>query len=445
MHLLDLPLEIFRCILTDVGLDIGIRDLVKMRRVSKVFDIEVMVVLESIRAFDNTHQELQHGIPTVQQNKLHYPGFTDFVGSFLATRPHNQEPWDANISASMNRIADEMMVQDGLAVDDPARSALRLQSSLFRSLFGAAVKSGQADLVVHLLETGLDINDICHDAIEMAIQCDQADMLTLLFSPKYGLLRRGPRIDQCVQFAIKIGHVEAALFLIDISEQPISHWNEKGAFLAACHHGYVEAIEALIDRGLDVLEQAQMHSVVEFTAWYGHRHVLEYLFSKGVNPDPLTLRAAAMNGDVSMAKFLIAAGAQPDPGTWCKVLLLATVHHEFEFTRSILEQVVSAYTLLEDIDEAVKLLVDACLVGDVYTIRALVSAGISTGYRNRAGETPMPIELLAEQQHSVDVPIKMGFSPWDVVEDRHKCPFRNCWILKPWLKRKNLLDKVAEW
>ncbi|KAI1410465.1 ankyrin [Hypoxylon sp. FL1857] len=393
-------------VLTQVILDIGVGGLVKARQVSKVFDGEVMAVLEGIRLFHpNCPEELSRALPSREKNRLPHPSYAAFIGSFLATRPHKQEPWNANISASLNRIADEMMAQSGLA------SALRLRSSLFGSLFGVAVKSGQVDLVVHLLGTGLDINDEFHEAIEMASQRDQPDMLALLFRQVCGILRPGPRISRCIYKAIQIGHVASALFLIDVVEQQVSHWETAGVFAAACY-SYVEVVKALMDRG--------------------------------VRPDPLALRAAAMNGDVSMAKFLVAAGARPDPSVWCKVLLIAEAHYEFEFARSMLEQVVSVNTLLEDVDEAARLLLHACTLGDVYMVRAL-AARISPTYTTEAGETPVYAALLTEQQRCIDVLIQMGASPLDVFYCRQKCGFEYGRVAKPWPKRKNIVGNVTTW
>ncbi|KAI1141711.1 hypothetical protein F5Y05DRAFT_373536 [Hypoxylon sp. FL0543] len=324
------------------------------------------------------------------------------------------------------------------------RSTASLRSSAFGTLFGVAVKSGRADLVAHTLEEGIvDLNRRHYNALEMAIQRDQPDMLELLFSEEYGLHRHGPRIIECTCRAIEIGRVACALFLLGIGEYEGRVWDLGGVFTTACEHGCLEVLRALEHLGIDPVEEARESNIVERAAWFGQWQVLEYFFSKDVKPNPLSLRAAAMNGDVAMAKFLVAAGAQPEPGTWCKILLLAAAHHNYEFTQSILEEgIVSVRTLLEDKEKARNLLLYAHILGDVHTVNALVSAGMSQGRANRLGRLPMFRAMVAWELRDIDDMIDTGFSSLYFVT------FQDCngrEFSSSFPKRKNRAGNVANW
>lgn len=61
------------------------------------------------------------------------PGYPDFIASFLAERPHSQDPWNSNISSVLNHVIDGILLADGVEVNDNLRK--RTMRALCRQVF----------------------------------------------------------------------------------------------------------------------------------------------------------------------------------------------------------------------------------------------------------------------------------------------------------------------
>jgi ankyrin repeat protein len=120
--------------------------------------------------------------------------------------------------------------------------------------------------------------------------------------------------------AVGAGHVPLVARLLALGADP-DDANEEGERplhrAAVC--GFLRLVELLIDRGANAEAEATYGQPLTFAALGGHRHVAEFLISKGV---PVTcwnhqcgmspLHVAASCGHGNVVELLLANGADPD-------------------------------------------------------------------------------------------------------------------------------------
>ncbi|KAI1337615.1 ankyrin repeat-containing domain protein [Xylariaceae sp. FL0016] len=117
-RLLDLPLELIRPIIRNVLTTTELRDSIRIREINKLFDDEVMVVIESeklLRASKGgrLHKRTTGGIARLLQS--------EFMASYILRRPHKQSPWNANISSMLNAVLDDVLTRENTPLDAPIR------------------------------------------------------------------------------------------------------------------------------------------------------------------------------------------------------------------------------------------------------------------------------------------------------------------------------------
>ena len=335
-------------------------------------------------------------------------------------------------------------------------SLVRRKSSILGTLMEASVKSGQIDLVKYLLDSDcVSINDQNHSVLEMAAECVDAEMLRTLFMPKYGIAYSEDRLKKCIMQAIENDRTETALYLLRREDhralaQKLCHY----PFEAACNRGNLTILKALVDE-LDFdlknsVRGAYENYHLQCVAYYGHEHVLRYFFEKGVEREPLTMRAAGMRADISLARFLRDQGVCPSAQNWASVLRVATDHatpRHFAWTRAIFEEsFVTPEALLHSSVTLCDLVQSACMHGNVDLIRTLVTAGLDINNVMFLEDTP-PVYMAKAAAHPdmVSALVAMGAKPIDPLETKHAELFKTGVFPKTWKRRITYGNGATHW
>ncbi|KAI0484415.1 ankyrin repeat-containing domain protein [Xylariaceae sp. FL0804] len=121
--LLDLPLELIRPIIYNAVTATELCYSIKIRQVNKLFDDEVMLVIENeellrFSAGGKVLRPTTRGIARVLQS--------DFMATYLLRRPHQQYPWNTNISSFLNALVDRLLALDDIPLDSHARYPILL-------------------------------------------------------------------------------------------------------------------------------------------------------------------------------------------------------------------------------------------------------------------------------------------------------------------------------
>lgn len=333
---------------------------------------------------------------------------------------------------------------------------VRRKSSIFGTLLDACVKGGQTDLVGHLLDNGIvDVNDENHSAIEIAAECPNADMLRTIFTPKYGLHPPQARMKKCIIQAINNDCTEAALYLLRNCDSSIMRETYPGdALRDACYHGHLAIVKCLVEE-LQVSNVPERtndyhHWMVQHVAFYGHQHILRYLFEKGAEREPLTMRAAAMTGDIAMARFLHEQGVRLEAQTWASVLRVATDHEtprHFAWTCAVIEEsLVTAETLVQKNVSLCNLIEAACVHGNVGLISLFVTAGLDINNIEMLEDTPPVFMALAAGRSEVArALVEMGAKPIDPLESKWAGSFESHELPKLFKARKTYHRGIMDW
>lgn len=322
---------------------------------------------------------------------------------------------------------------------------LQKKSPVFGTLVDASVKSEQVDLVKYILDIGVDLNNGFHSALEMAAECPDANMLRTLFAPEYGLACSDERLKNCIMHAIENDRTEAALYLLRKNDDPtLVKKYELDAFREAYMHGNLPIVKAMIEElGIDFDKHvnASDHCALQYAAFYGHKHILQYFFDKGAGREPLTMRSAAISGDIDMARFLHEQGIRSEPGRWAALLGIATDHatpRHFAWTLSVLneslitpEQLLQAESTMEDLIQS------ACVYGNVDLVRVLVNAGLDINNIKYLEDTPpVLIAKVAGLPEVADALVEMGASQIDPMETQSAEMFRTGEYPRRWKARR---------
>lgn len=81
---------------------------------TELFDCEVMAVIEDEKLLKGKAGRLQNDDNNAKLR-------SHFMAAYLFRRPHQQSPWNANISSMLNTLVDEILSIDGLSLDAPVR------------------------------------------------------------------------------------------------------------------------------------------------------------------------------------------------------------------------------------------------------------------------------------------------------------------------------------
>lgn len=83
-------------------------------RETEMFDSEVMAVIEDEKLLKDCAAMFQDDDGNAKFR-------SDFMASYLLRRPHEQSPWNANISSMLNKLVDDILILDGLSLDANVR------------------------------------------------------------------------------------------------------------------------------------------------------------------------------------------------------------------------------------------------------------------------------------------------------------------------------------
>jgi len=112
-----------------VANDVCIHDLLKPRLVNRTMNTEVVHAIETAWLFSPARPNWESpSCPSCHplfRKKLPISSYhVDFFASFIFIRPHLQDPWIANASSFLNSVVDELLREDGLAVNYVSRKEL---------------------------------------------------------------------------------------------------------------------------------------------------------------------------------------------------------------------------------------------------------------------------------------------------------------------------------
>ncbi|CAJ2505921.1 Uu.00g000510.m01.CDS01 [Anthostomella pinea] len=503
MYLLDLPLECFRCILSEVILDVGFQQCLTLRLVNGLFDREVMIAIGNAKLLET--------FPAVADKSIcshplftRYPGYVDFLGSYLLCQPRPQEPWNATIPALLNRVVDEVMAEEGLDVDHPSRAEFlrplcrdaveksgfealprfctqslfrrgidvgtedlsiivflaklllgrgqnsdaniktwsMRRSRVFGTLLGVASQSGRIDLIRAILKDGpaipgespeVQVNGAL-GALVGAVEGRQEGTLRALLEPEFRTLRSRREMASALMRSIGTGQVNLALLLLASGELRLSGRSEilSRGFTEACCRGYVDVADAMWECGV-----RPGLGVQQYAAWFSQEAILRSFFNKGVRPDTLALRAAAMTGNTNIAQILVDGGAQVRPMEWCQILTVAVEQRQGEFVRFLFEEnIINVETLREDEDSAAELMMHSCVCGDLFMIKTLVAGGMPVGGETYRPRPPILCAHMGGQSHIVEALLELGATMIDPLESDLKGEFEAGRLPREWPPKK---------
>jgi len=186
-----------------------------------------------------------------------------------------------------------------------------------------AVKKNRKEIVEHLLSKGAKVNDINGDygttALYRSCFDGALDITKVLvdaganinfkrmdgFSPLYIAVVNNQK--HIVEYLVSKG--------VNIDEK--NGQQENTALVKACFDGSLDIAKVLVDAGANMnLKTKDKISPLLYAVEYKHKHIVEYLISKGVNIDEkngqvenTALIKACENGSLDIAKVLVDAGA----------------------------------------------------------------------------------------------------------------------------------------
>ena len=440
---------------------------------------------------------------------------------------NSQTPWNANFSSALNRIVDEILIEDDLDVDDKSRpdvmrslcrhrfemkrwrkgsdflfclfpespshflsraetlefntmlanillgrrttlndphtshEILTRTSPIFGTPLEVCIKSGQVKLAASLLETtGIDLNNESFQILEIAIECENLEMLRLLFTPKYNLacgLEDSSRMNNAIAQAIQNGRSDAAHFLIHACSSPptyqeyIPHWIENGA-----RYNNFAFVRTLVDElentgaGLTTSTLAEDKCIARIVAFYGHVDMLRFLSNYDTTWNHSRMMLAAVSGGhIPMVRYLLhdrAIWADLSAERW-RDLLLVAVEHGTPYHFKLVEALFTDPTILRNHQASTNILFQkpsiyaelfrhACGYGNVFLITKIAEAGANldqlVGYED---VPPILVALLAGQAAVANALIELGAKPIDPMQTVFREGFEKGDYPRAWTRR----------
>lgn len=271
-----------------------------------------------------------------------------------------------------------------------------------------------------LLEYGLDANtadDEGHSVLMLTAEEDQAASLRLLL--EYGADINAQNVEgvSALMFAVQNGALRAAKLLLQWGADV--HATDKEARTALClaaARGCIESTTLLLEQNAAI--HAADHegwTALTHAAFRGHIEIVQCLLERGADlhaRDDSGHNAAywaAIGGHLDTLRLLLKRGAEADPVGDGILLTIAALENHTEIAQ-----------LLQEAGAAIGLL-EAAMIGDIPTIRALVRQGEEIEKRDWDGHTPLAwaamrghaevIRLLAEAGANIEARNHRGDTP----------------------------------
>lgn len=278
---------------------------------------------------------------------------------------------------------------------DGVRELIKLQVPLdqlngkggLSPLMVAAVK-GNAKIISMLVNTGANINQTNkwgHNALTLAVVNGHTEVVRMLLKAGIGANQRiygGPyNGDTALHIALDKGYEEIAQILIEAGA-PLNEDGSLGTpLLLACYGGYLDLVQSLVDRGVDVNWESQVReSALTIAVERGFSEVARVLLEAGASLIPVNsghdtlLITACRKGYLGVAQQLIARGAdvnQTDSSGVCSPLSIAIARSHVRMVQSLIDAGANVNWEEENGDS---LLMSAVLEGNKNVVAVLLQA-----------------------------------------------------------------------
>ncbi|KAK2810633.1 hypothetical protein FQN49_008524 [Arthroderma sp. PD_2] len=344
MHLLQLPLEVFRDILERVVSDLNMLAAVKLRRVNKLFNCEILRACASTDAID-----------------IHVKWETPLIGLFsryAIQRPYPKTLPTSSIVTRMNYVVDELAKHEESDSSEHLRFELHhlryrnihlyiqktgtigstpdshhvalaavylgrhdyfqslveseqlnisgLRSDIFGTPLLAAIDGGHYDYVLNLLDRygasnmkqeldylqNMRVYRFSSYLNPAACQGD-IQIVRLLLRPEYGLAASKAELREAFSVALGENHSDIAHLLLDHLTPDFGESRaDSPGYLTfylrkACTSGDLGIVQRLVSLGADVNYRYEYgynaNRPAVLAAWKGHKKVLQHLLDNGLN------------------------------------------------------------------------------------------------------------------------------------------------------------------
>jgi len=341
----------------------------------------------------------------------------------------------------------------------PLKMLAARKSIIFGTLLEVCIKSGQIGLVNTLLDDAdLDIQDESLNALEMAVQSDNFEVLSLLLS-RYDFTRQShekgefSRIEKLMTQAVDNERTDAALYIFrecELSHNPMA---KKWLGYAAMHNNFplVEGMLKYFDIDPSFSAMARDYDWIPAVAiLYGHQDMVRLLLSHGLKCNTTQMMMAAMcGGRVSMVLFLLndcGLRFDLDSNLW-RCLLVQAIDHATRHHNALVEALfthpdlfkkhnVTMDMLFPTAESYAEVLTHACGHGNMFLIRKLAEAGADLNDLQSYKDTPpVLVALLAGEKAVAKVLVELGARPIDPMKTKFRDGFERGWYPRFWDRR----------
>ena len=198
-----------------------------------------------------------------------------------------------------------------------SRGALLTRNFNGASPVAVACENGFLEIVEIFIRSGADINEVCLKAPLLGIAANYGHLNIVQF-----LLKSGAKIDlseagfTALHAACKRGHKEVVFYLLDQGADPNIEYGQNRTLplYFAVENGYLAITERFFNP-VELLTQFSRKGLLSIAARMGHKEILLYLLSKGLDINECSevadspLMVAAYKGNLEFAQILLAHGA----------------------------------------------------------------------------------------------------------------------------------------
>jgi ankyrin repeat protein len=270
---------------------------------------------------------------------------------------------------------------------------------LFRFIAGEYARNGFSNLAAN----GGAAADLALHVCTIAEASGDAGMMKLVLDGPFRPPRKGAFVQDSIMSAVRQSRSQVAELLLDYAAPAKLLDFVLGEGLCnAVQMGLYRVVTKLLDLGADPETRGGAETYrarpVEVAAWKGHCDILQLLVSKGADPHggssrggrptrlPMSMLAAAIEGQVEAARFLLDVGdIQLSTENWAEVYLKAIRFQQHNFLKFLLGH--GGAASINDIVDlqikdapddpiALRIATTACHYRDMEVIRVLIKAGM---------------------------------------------------------------------